>query len=268
MSVAVPALPASVAYSGADGSAVWEGYEVSDKAAFRAFLRGPVKRRAEDAGERAIFEDELEGLATTGMGIEFLARFLEATPDGKSWEVGEAFAETVLAGDSNREVLWPWNEIRDRRKPRASLPGADLVGFCRDEEGYCLLFGEVKTSADASSPPHVMYCRPGLTWQLEVNATELATHHSLLRWLRCRCTSDKLKTAYREAIARYLNSSGKDLRIVGVLLRDTPCCEKDVKSRAVHLGGCLPHPTRVEVLAWYLPLLIGEWPEVLEGAVA
>jgi hypothetical protein len=142
----------------------------------------------------------------------------------------------VLAEDTSREVIWPWNEVRDRRTPRASLPGADLVGFCRDASGFRLLFGEVKTSGDARTPPQVMYGAHGMTWQLEASATSLGIQHSLLQWLNCRCRSPELRDAYREAVGRYLCSAGKDLLIVGVLLRDTASNEKDVESRARHLG--------------------------------
>lgn len=265
MSVSVASLPASTVYAGAHGAVVWEGYAVSDEEAVTAFLRGPVAARAQDSSAEESFEDELQALATTGMGTEFLARFLAALPKEKIWEIGEAFAEAVLAEDDNRDVIWPWNELRDRRTPQASLPGADLVGFCRDESGFCLLFGEVKTSADAGVPPKVMYGRSGMTWQLESNATRLDIHHSLLRWLRWRCQSAELKTVYQQAVGRYLNSSGRDLLIVGVLVRDTPSNEKDIESRARYLAGRVAAPTRVEVYAWYLPLPVADWATVVEG---
>ena len=47
-------------------------------------------------------------------------------------------------------VDWPWNTVRNRRTPRASLPGADLVGFYRENDTVLLLFGEVKTSSDTT----------------------------------------------------------------------------------------------------------------------
>lgn len=259
MPVAVAELPAVLRYDGTLGVARWEGYVVEDETAFRAFVAGPVAARAADSEVQQSFEDELQALATTGVATEFLERFLMAVPEDQDWEIGEALAEAVLSADDNREVIWPWNESRDRRTPQASLPGADLVGFCRDASGVSLLFGEVKTSTDTGTPPQVMYGRSGMTWQLENNAANIGIQHALMRWLRVRCAEPALLAVYKEAVARYLRSSGKDLLIVGVLLRDTSCDERDVASRARYLAGCLSLPTRVEVMAWYLPVPISDW---------
>lgn len=265
MPVAISALPATLRYAGGAGVAKWEGYVVEDEELFRAFIRGPVAARSDDTEVQTEFADELRALATTGHATEFLESFLSSVPQDRNWEIGEAIAETVLAEDDNREVVWPWNERRDRRTPQASLPGADLVGFCRDANGFALLLGEVKTSADASTPPNVMYGTSGMTWQLENSAGSLSIQHALIRWLCLRCTTEGLKAAYREALRRYVNSEGKDMFIVGVLLRDTGCDERDVASRAQHLGGLLVGPTRVEVMAWYLPIPIRDWRATLRG---
>ena len=155
MQISVAALPAALAYSGDEGVAKWEGYVVSSEVAFRAFLTGPVADRARDTEFGESFENELRGLAATGMGTRHLANFLASVGAERGWEIGEAFAESVLALDGNREVVWPWNHVRNRRTPAASLPGADLVGFCRDAQGFGLLFGEVKTSSDVRVPPQV-----------------------------------------------------------------------------------------------------------------
>lgn len=265
MPIRLSNLPATLEFEGADGCAIWEGYVVPDVKAFRSFLGGPVAARLHDVEGTEGFEEELRGLAANGVETEFLEEFLTAVPEAEPWQVGEALAEAVLSEDQSREVIWPWNQARDRRTPRASLPGADLVGFCCDESGARLLFGEVKTSQDSSSPPQVMYGSGGMTWQLEGNATELDKQHALLRWLRFRCLTPELEAVYREAVSRYLESTGTEILIVGVLLRDTPCNEKDVESRARHLGVSLEEPTRVEVSAWYLPIPVDEWAEELGG---
>lgn len=266
MTVRIANLPAAREYRGVRGCAVWEGYRVFDEDAFRNYLVGPVADRLRDVEGQETFEEELQALATTEFATNFLERFLGAVPEEKSWELGEALAESVLEEDENREVVWPWNTARDRRTPQASLPGADLVGFCRDDRGSCLLFGEVKTSGDRSSPPRVMRGRSGMTWQLESDATRLDVQHALLRWLRFRCEIAEHEQLYREAVGRYLRSGGQEVLIVGVLLRDTPCTEKDVASRADHLAQQLDAPARVEILAWYLPIPIDEWLSVLGGA--
>ena len=263
MPIRIGALPAELVYEGIDRLARWEGYIVANHEAFKTFLSGPVAARAMDSQVQQPFENELHALATTGMATEFLERFLAAVPEKQSSEVGEALAETLLMEDENREVMFPWNELRDRRTPQASLPGADLVGFCRDDRGCALLFGEVKTSGDAAVPPRVMTGRSGMTWQLETNATELNVQNTLLRWLRTRCQTQELVAAYRGAIARYLKSAGKDVVIVGVLLRDTDADERDVRKRAIHLAGQLHPPTKIEVVAWYLPEPIESWPKLI-----
>ena len=126
-----------------------------------------------------------------------------------------------------------------------------------------LLFGEVKTSGEKRTPPQVM---AGMVGQLEEKARRLDVQHTLLRWLRSRCSEPELHELYREAVERYLLSGGQEVLIVGVLLRDTPCTPRDVEGRARHLAGRLAVPVRVEILAWYLPVPINDWPSALGSA--
>jgi hypothetical protein len=258
----------SVSYQGADGSTRWEGRAVSDEDGFRTFLRGPVRDRVRDSEAEDPFASELRALTTTGMMTEFLEKFLSAVPEARDWEIGEALAECVLTEETAREICWPWNTVRDRRTPRASLPGADLVGFCRIDAGVLLLFGEVKTSSDSRTPPNVMYGGSGMTWQLEENATRLEIQYALLRWLRARCGSPDHLDLYRAAVARYFASRGKEILLAGILLRDTPPDERDVRSRARALAERLAAPTRIEILSWYLPIPISQWSAVLEGGTS
>lgn len=251
------------AYSGSHGSARWQGRLIDDADVFRQYVRQRVASRVCDSDAGDSFATELRSMVTTGMDTEFVERLLHAVPKEKPWAIGEAFAECILVDDPKHDVCWPWNLVRDRRTPRASLPGADLVGFCRQGTAVLLLFGEVKTSSDRRAPPNVMYGSGGLTWQLEEEATRLDICHSLLMWLRARCTSVEYISLYHEAVQRYLQSQGKEIILVGVLLRDTTANELDVANRSVTLADKLEAPTQIEITAWYLPIAIADWPSLL-----
>ena len=257
----VVALGSSVAYSGAAHPVRWEGREVADRGRFERYMREVVRPRISD--EISPFEAELQGLATTGVETEFVERLLLAVTQPEGWEVGEAFAECALQDDAGREVHWPWNMVRDRRTPRASLPGADLVGFLCDGQEVFLLIGEVKASSDARTPPGVMSGRGGMAWQLEQNATRLDVQRTLLQWLHARCQSESLGEMYRKAVERYLESEGKALALVGVLLRDTQPSELDLKAHGEVLSHRVADPTRIDLFAWYLPVPISGWPALV-----
>lgn len=255
-------LGAAICYSGSSTSARWEGRYVSDIPRFKRFVREVVAPRVADADSS--FESDLRGLATTGMATEFVERLLNAVPEPTGWEIGEALAECALKQDSGREIHWPWNTVRDRRTPRASLPGTDLVGFYREDNAVFLLFGEVKTSSDRHSPPSVMNGGSGMAWQLEQSATRLDIQYSLLTWLNWRCREEPYCDLYKKAVSRYIRSDGKELLLVGILVRDTTPSELDLKSRGQSLSRKIVGPTRVELIAWYLPIPIAEWPKLLE----
>lgn len=123
------------------------------------------------------------------------------------------FVETLLDQDVHRRVVWPWNDIRDRKRARASLPEADLVGFALDEQGWALLTGEVKTSSDPNTPPNVMHGKEGLAWQFEANALDKELQFTLLKWLRMRCTTPEVIAAYKAATKRLLETGA--LLVVG-----------------------------------------------------
>ena len=259
----VAALAPEIRYSGSKDSAQWSGHAVVKEDRFKSYVTSRVKARVDDDEAQGQFAAELRGMATTGMATQFVENLLLAVPEDKSWAVGEALAECVLADDETREVRWPWNLVRDRRTPRASLPGADLVGFCKEGESVLLLFGEVKTSSDANTPPNVMNGSGGMAWQLKDEATRLDIQHALLKWLRARCNSDEHRALYREAVYRYVQSLGKEILLVGILLRDTEPNELDVSARAKALAQILGNPTRIEITAWYLPVPIKDWPSLL-----
>ena len=248
----VPTLDSQVQYSGNERSVHWEGRVVENADGFKSYMREVVGPRVADI--TTSFASELRSLATTGMETKFVGRLLNTGSSPEGWEVGEALAECALRDGPDRHVLWPWNTVRDRRTPRASLPGADLVGFYCEEEKVVLLFGEVKTSSDASSPPSVMSGGSGMAWQLQKSATRLDIQLALLKWLHARCRYQPYRDLYQKAVRRYLASEGKELLLVGVLIRDTAPNERDLKAQGNKLSIRLEVPTRVELIAWYLPV--------------
>lgn len=255
-------LKSSVTYSGSSGVVNWQGRFVDDTDQFTRYMREIVRDRISDT--ESTYESDLRGLATTGMETRFVEDLLGAVPQVNEWELGEALAECVLRDDSDMQVVWPWNTIRDRRTPRASLPGADLVGFFIKTSDVLLLFGEVKTSSDVNSPPGVMSGGSGLAWQLEKNATRLDIHNSLLQWLHARCRMQPLRGHYEKAVRRYVRSGGKDLLIVGALIRDISPSESDLKVRGEELSSKFDSPTRIELFAWYLPVPIADWSVLIQ----
>lgn len=256
-------LGSTICYHGNHGTTSWEGRVVQDHPQFESFLKEVVAPRILDTESR--FDQTIRALGTTGMKTEYVEEFLNSNQECREWEVGEALAECALQHDSGRQIVWPWNTVRDRRSPRASLQGADLVGFRSDGDSYLLLIGEVKTSSDLNTPPNVIYGHSGMMWQLQNNATKTEIHHAIIKWLFFRCTSAPYQEMYKEAVARFLGSSGLDFIIMGVLIRDTAPNDSDFKNRAKALASTLHNSITVELIAWYLPIPISKWPSLLQG---
>lgn len=169
----------------------------------------------------------------------------------EDWRVGEALAEVYL--DHHRACTFPWPDGRDERKKGSSLPGADLVGFHANDSGEDkFAFGEVKTSGEASYPPQAAYGRTGLKQQLEDLRDRSDIRDQLVLYLGYRAQNSDWLERYKSAAKRYL-SNGSDVRIFGVLVRDVPPDEKDVRARVEKLGDACPSGTEIELIALYLP---------------
>lgn len=258
-----PILKCDIYFSCSDNQVCWHGRCVSDVDQFDAYLRGPVHQRLFDVEHAAEFEADMRAVATTGMAQDTIEQLLATYSNKEPWEVGEALAECLLL-DQHGMIL-PWNTERDKRTPKASLPGADLVGFIIDGQGARLAFGEVKTSNDAATPPNVLYGKGGMINQLDRLVENMEIHHCLLRWLHPRCKSTDVWSIYKQAAARYLESGGRDIALFGLLMRDTEPYELDVRNRALDLSAHVSTPTNVELMAWYFPCPIVEWPSRTTG---
>ncbi|WP_052715710.1 hypothetical protein [Devosia chinhatensis] len=242
----------------------WRGVMIDDPVEFDIYLRGPVWKRVTDSAFEDDFAADLNALTTAEMDTSVLTALLQAANPPLDWEVGEAMAECLLEDELN--AVWPWNENRDKKTPKASLPGADIVGFLGDGDETIFLFGEVKTSSHADNPPGVMSGRSGLAHQIDTLADDREIHRTLIQWLFARCRSvPHFKARYDMALKRYLQSDGTDFAIVGVLLRDTAPHADDLRTRGTKLDG-LPVGPRRRLDAWYTPRAISDWVRIAEAA--
>lgn len=203
----------------------------------------------DDAG-KADVAALLASVADTNFDKEAVSRVLADPNDVEDWRVGEAIADAYLTDHHN--ASFPWPDGRDERKSGSSLPGADLVGFCADKSGDCFAFGEVKTSGEGKYPPQAMHGRTGLKQQLEDLRDREDIRDDLVRYLAHRARSAAWEGRYKNASKRYLKSSS-DVVVFGVLVRDVPPHEDDLRVRASKLGEECPKTTVIQLLALYLP---------------
>ena len=214
-----------------------------------AALSGPVAAVLFDNEGKANIEDVLTDLADTEFAQERLKRVLAVPGDIEDWRVGEAIAETYLT--CHRCCYFPWPDGRDERKSGSSLPGADLVGLGKDDDGDCLAFGEVKTSNDVKHPPGVMNGRSGLRQQLEDLRDQETVRNDLLKYLGHRAQTAAWRSRFRAAAQRYLRNTS-DVQLYGVLIRDVlPHCD-DLRARVQDLARSCLNGTCIELLALYL----------------
>jgi hypothetical protein len=215
-----------------------------------AALAGPVAAVVFDDAGRDEIQTLLGGLADTDFAKENLERLLSGEKEPEDWRVGEALAEFFLT--ENRACYFPWPDGRDERKRGSSLPGADLVGFQRDEDVDRFAFGEVKTSAENSHPPGAAYGRHGLKQQLEDLRDRRTVRDDLVKYLGHRAAHASWRDRYRSAAAVYLRDTNA-VRIFGILVRDVTPHQDDLRALVTALGQNCPGSTVIELLGIYLP---------------
>lgn len=254
----------TVQYCEVEGAVNWQGVSLQRNEEYDHFLKTDVAARLYDQEGSDDFKNHLRGLVSTGFSQKSLDIILAAEiPEQRDWAIGEAFAEAWLS--KKHSALWPWNLERDKRTPKASLPGADLVGFIDINNKTQLLIGEVKTSSDANTPPNVMNGHGGMINQLEELASNLSLICQLLRWLQPRCKNTDYESQFNTAVSLFLNSGNKSVAIFGILIRDTMPCAKDLKSRAETLANSITTPTFCQLQAIYLPHPISSLPSILSS---
>ena len=163
---------ADLEYEGFEAQTSWKGVTFKAGSDLDLFMKGQVAERLNDAAAREDFHAQLRDLPLTGFGKANLEEILDAeVPEERAWAVGEALAEAVLTEDYG--VQWPWNMERDKRNPKASLPGADIIGFVLNGTRHRLALGEVKTSGEKKYPPQVMSGKSGMAHQIDTLEEDL-----------------------------------------------------------------------------------------------
>jgi hypothetical protein len=258
------AILTTIIYEGHARQVAWCGICMVEGEAFNSFMVNDVSSRLHDEKGAKDFEKHLRSLSPTGFAQDTLNKILAAdVPEERDWAVGESIAEAYL--NHHHNITWPWNHERDKRNPKASLPGADLIGFEINGDDVRLVLGEVKTSSDAKTPPGVMNGRSGMKHQIDNLTNNLGLINKLLKWLLPRCKGTEYEVTFNAAITLYLESGNKAVALFGVLIRDTLPNQLDLKARGELLSGTLQEPTSCRLIAIYLPCAIVDLPDRVGG---
>lgn len=216
-------------------------------------LNDPVRELVEDAAGKQKLKDAVATIELTGFQKDSFEAILEEDTDVEDWRVGEAYSESYLT--VHRECLFPWPDKWDERKSGSSLPGADLAGLQKTDDAanpYRFAYGEVKTSCEARYPPSAVYGRTGLKQQMEDLRDSQRLRNDLFRYLGMRANGSDWHDKWKSAASRYLGDS-TDVSIFGVMIRDVPPDEADLRARSVSLARGCPANMVIELLAIYFP---------------
>jgi hypothetical protein len=245
MTVALGTLKYSVGAAPVTGCGIsWTADELN------AALAGPVAEVIFDDAGKADLAALLAGLPETEFDQTTIREVFAVSRAPEDWRVGEALAESYLV--HHRKCHFPWPDGRDERRSGSSLPGADLVGFQNDGETDRFAFGEVKTSSKNQYPPGAMHGPKGLKQQLEDLRDNASIRNDLMKYLGHRATNASWKGQFQRAVGRYLTNSS-DVRVFGLMVRDVPPHEDDLRVRVSKLGNDCPLAMVIELMAVYLP---------------
>ena len=217
-----------------------------------AALAGPIASLVFDNEGTADIAALLESVPGTDFASDEITRILNNDTPPKEWEIGEAIAEAYLT--HHRDSYFPWPDGRDIRKPKSSLPGADLIGFHENNEETRFAFGEVKTSKENKSPPQVVrYGDHSLNRQLMNLRDKKPLRDRSVVYLGHRAIRSDWQGTYQKAAENYIKNQGSGVTIFGVLVRDIPPNSDDLAASRQMLSENCPGKILVELLAIYLP---------------
>ena len=159
-----------------------------------------------------------------------------------------------------------FSQIKPLKIRQIAPSGADLVGITNLDGEAAFLFGEVKTSGSAESPPGVMHGESGMMRQLGNIRDSLTLRSDLIKWLAFKCLYNNTKEAKKDfitALKAYHTSQNMKLALVGILIRDTAPNEDDLRPGYERFSGETTPEMSLGLSALYLPIRIGEFENFL-----
>jgi len=238
-----------------------EGWGFDSGAECKTYLAERVRAKLQQSDSTTVLQEYLVEMADTGFDTSVLRKQVETPPIAKDWEVGEAFAEVIL--EDNFEASFPWPTSWDKRTPKASLPGPDMPGFHKKVSPR-FLFGEVKSSSEAKSPPQVASSgNDCLCNQVKRLLTSHAHRQQLIGWLLVRAQdSSRWKPIFDEALKRYADG---EACICGVLVRGGLEPTSDDLAPVQNALTASVGTFDVMLLAFYLPFDKSKWVSLVYG---
>jgi hypothetical protein len=235
------------------------GYSATENDSRSYFSNHLSSKLAEaDSGEQ--LRTHLSELETTGFDTSILITQIESAPQVRDWEVGEAFAETVL--EDEHEAMFPWETGWDKRKRKASLPGPDIVGL-QNKTSPRFIFGQVKSTSEQRVPPQVVNSgKDCLKEQMYFLCHSMAERIQLIQWLLPRVKGTDWESPFNEALGKYAQN---DYYLVGVLVsggRSTD--ENDLTGICADLQHDIDDG-ELSLFGYYVPFDKKEWIELTQS---
>lgn len=248
-------------YNASSGKTILAGWGFGAESDCRAYLASRVKAKIREFETAAHLQNYLVEMADTQFDTSTLQELVAHPPQAKDWEVGEAFANVML--EDRFEASFPWPTAWDKRTPKASLPGPDMPGFHRKTLPR-FLFGEVKSSSEAKSPPQVVSKGDDcLSKQMTRLLTSSERRLQLIGWLLVRARdSSSWKPIFDQAMKRYVDG---DACICGVLVRGGTASTADDLSPVQDNLAAASTTYDTLLLAFYLPFDKSKWVELVYG---
>ncbi len=232
-------------------------FHADDAQSCEDWLKGDVAQRVYDLETLQGFDDELKALSSEGFDASVLKTYEDVEPPQPTYgDIGESIAELFLMERFNAYL--PGNRRWDLRTPKGSLPGSDIAGYFKNDDGsYSFLFGEIKASSDQSSPPSVMtHTDSGMVAQLKRIATKTEIRKQLFLYLRKRQHVPPFSEAYESAL-RHL--AQEKFELWGVLVRDTAPNRADVNGPIDKLKACIPTKNECRIFVLHTCLTTTQW---------